>query len=198
MEKRGTMQQGEAFLTTRSEKESAYIGRVLGELIRKPIVITLKGELGSGKTVFVRGAAAGLGVTEMVTSPSFVLLKIYQGRLPVYHFDFYRLTEEASLEDLAFEEYLPGEGVAFIEWAGNIPRVIPQQHLEITLERCRDQGSESRRLRFIPRCPESSRLVAGLIENITWKVDGSLNMLPHSLVNEDNGGGWAGTADPWN
>ena len=196
MEKRGTMQQGEAFLTTRSEKETAYIGGVLGGLIRKPLVVALNGELGSGKTVFVRGAAAGLGAAEMVTSPTFVLLKMYRGRLPVYHFDFYRLDEDTALEELGFEEYLPGEGAAFVEWAANVPGLIPAEHLEITIERFSDHGGEGRRLRFVPRGPQSSRLVAGLIESITWKVDGSLNMRPQPLFSEENGGGWAETADP--
>jgi tRNA threonylcarbamoyladenosine biosynthesis protein TsaE len=192
MEKRGTMQQGEAFLTTRSEEETTYIGMVLGKWIREPLVIALNGELGSGKTVFVRGAAAGLGVTEMVTSPSFVLLKIYTGRLPVYHFDFYRLDEAAALDDLGFDEYLPGEGVAFVEWADNLPGVIPAERLEITIERFYDHGGEGRRLWLMPHGLESSWLVARLIEGITWRVDGSLNMLPQPLFSKENAGrlGW--------
>lgn len=186
MEKRGTMQQGEALLTTRSESETHHIGAILGRLIEEPLVVALKGELGTGKTVLVRGASAGLGVAETVTSPSFVLLKIYRGRLPLYHFDFYRLDESASLEDLGFEEYLPGQGAAFVEWAGNLPPLIPPDGLEITIERFFDHGGEGRRLRFTPRSPESSRLVAGLMESVTWSVDGSLNMSPPAR--EDAGG----------
>jgi tRNA threonylcarbamoyladenosine biosynthesis protein TsaE len=119
------MRQAEAFLTTRKEEETAYIGEMLGHILNKPIVIALKGDLGVGKTVFVRGAAFGLAVEEKVTSPTFVLLKIYQGRLPVYHFDFYRLSAEEDLIELGFDEYLPGEGVAFIEWAERLPELIP-------------------------------------------------------------------------
>ncbi|HOB28283.1 MAG: tRNA (adenosine(37)-N6)-threonylcarbamoyltransferase complex ATPase subunit type 1 TsaE [Dethiobacteria bacterium] len=175
------MEQGEAFLTTRSEEETAYIGMVLGKWIKEPLVIALHGGLGTGKTVLVRGAAAGLGVTEMVTSPSFVLLKIYAGRLPVYHFDFYRLDEDVSLDDLGFDEYLPGEGVAFVEWAENLPGIIPPQRLEITIERFFDHGGEGRRIWFNPHGEESAWLVARLIEGISWRVDGSLKMLPQSL-----------------
>ncbi len=175
---RGIMQQGEALLTTRSESETHHIGAILGSRIKGPLVVALKGELGAGKTVLVRGAAAGLGVAETVTSPSFVLLKIYRGRLPLYHFDFYRLDESASLEDLGFEEYLPGPGAAFIEWAGNLSPAIPPERLEITIERFFDHGGEGRRLRFTPRSLESSRLVAGLMESVTWRVDGSLNVPP--------------------
>jgi len=187
MEKRGTMQQGEAFLTTRSEEETIYLGMVLGSFIREPLVVALNGELGSGKTVFVHGAAAGLGVTETVTSPSFVLLKIYRGRLPVYHFDFYRLDEAAALEDLGFEEYLPGDGVAFVEWANNLPGLLPAERLDITIERFHDHGGEGRRLWLMPRGLESSWLVSRLIESVTWRVDGRLNMLPLDLSKEHRG-----------
>ncbi len=192
MEKRGTMRQGEAFLTTRSEEETTYTGMVLGNSIREPLVITLNGDLGSGKTVFVRGAAAGLGVTETVTSPSFVLLKIYRGRIPVYHFDFYRLDEAAALNDLGFEEYLPGDGVAFVEWADNLPGIIPAERLEITIERFHDHGGEGRRLWLMPHGLESSWLVSRLIEGVTWRVDGKLNMLPLEPFSKENGGrlGW--------
>lgn len=186
------MRQGEAFLTTRSEKETFYIGAVLGRWIRGPLVVALNGELGSGKTVFVRGAAAGLGVTEAVTSPTFVLLKTYQGRLPLYHFDFYRLDETAALEDLGFEEHLPGAGVAFVEWAGHLSVLIPTEHLEITIEPFFDHGGEGRRLWLTPRGPASAWLVARLIEGITWRVDGSLNMPPQPLLSKENAGrpGW--------
>lgn len=172
------MQQGEAFITTRSEDETAYIGAVLGRWIEEPLVITLQGDLGTGKTVFVRGAAGGLGVTEVVTSPSFVLLKIYAGRLPLYHFDFYRLDEAASLDDLGFDDHLPGEGVAFVEWAGNLPGVIPPRRLEITLERFFDRNGEGRRLWFNPRGRLSALLVEKVIGGLNWRVDGTLNTLP--------------------
>lgn len=181
---RGTMHQGEAFLTTRSEEETLYIGMVLGKWIKEPLVIALHGDLGTGKTVLVRGAATALGVTEPVTSPSFVLLKIYAGRLPVYHFDFYRLEGTASREEPDFEEYLPGEGAAFVEWAENLPGLLPPQHLQITLERFFDPRGEGRRIWFRPRGKESNWLVARVIEGITWHVDGSLNMRP--LFSLDN------------
>lgn len=192
MEKRGTMQQGEAFLTTRSEEETNYVGMVLGKWIKEPLVIALHGELGTGKTVLVRGAAVGLGVAETVTSPSFVLLKIYSGRLPVYHFDFYRLDAAAALDDLGFDEYLPGEGVAFVEWAENLPGVLPEERLEITIERFFDPGGEGRRIWLVPHGDESTWLVSKLIEGITWRVDGSLNMLPLPLFSLENAGrlGW--------
>ena len=144
------MRQGEAFVTTRTEEETEYIGMVVGKALRVPQVISLQGELGTGKTVFVRGAAKGLGVRDHVSSPSFVLLNIYRGILPVYHFDFYRLEEAAELEELGFEEYLPGEGVALVEWGERFPFVMPREWLLVVLERFYDHGGEGRRLWFTP------------------------------------------------
>ncbi len=178
MEKRGTMQQGEAFITTRSEAETEYIGTLLGKYLQRPLVVALYGELGSGKTVLVRGAAAGLGAADRVSSPSFVLMKIYQGRLPIYHFDFYRLEDPAELDELGLEEYLPGEGIAFVEWAGRFPGELPPERLDIRIENYGEQGSNSRRLWFEPHGDRAAAVVEDLIENITWRIDGTLNMIP--------------------
>lgn len=174
---RENMRQGEAFLTTRAEEETVYIGKILGQALRQPLVICLYGELGCGKTVFARGVAAGLDVRETVTSPTFVLLKIYRGRLPVYHFDFYRLEDPGELECLGFEEYIPGEGVALVEWAGNLPGLLPGQCLDVTIDRFFDHYGEGRRIHLNPHGPEEARVVDHLIEKITWRIDGSLEML---------------------
>ncbi len=170
------MQQAEAYLTTRREEETAYIGEHLGRIIKQPLVVALQGDLGAGKTVFVRGAARGLEATEQVTSPTFVLLKIYHGRLPVYHFDFFRLSEDEALDELGFDEYLPGEGAAFVEWPDRLPHLIPAAHLLVRLEFFHDHRGEGRRLHFTPRGEVASRLVETLIETITWRTDGSLYM----------------------
>ncbi len=172
------MRQAEAFLTTRKEEETAYIGEMLGHILNKPLVIDLKGDLGAGKTVFVRGAALGLEVDEKITSPTFILLKIHQGRLPVYHFDFYRLSAEEDLNELGFDEYLPGDGVAFIEWAERLPELLPSDHLQVSLERFYDENGEGRRLWLIPFGLQASNLVETIIEAVTWRTDGSLNMQP--------------------
>ena len=170
------MQQADAFLTTRKEEETAYIGEMVGRALAGPLVIALQGELGAGKTVFVRGAARGLGVSEQVSSPTFVLLKIYQGRFPVYHFDFYRLSPDQSLDELGFEEYLPGDGVAFIEWAERLPELLPPEHLQVNIERFYDNKGEGRRLWFQPHGPLAAEVVETIIEAVTWRIDGTLNM----------------------
>ena len=178
------MQQSEALITTRSEEETIYAGMVLGREIKSPLVIALHGDLGTGKTAFVRGAACGLEVGETVTSPSFVLLKIYAGRLPVYHFDFYRLDEAASLDDLGFDEYLPGEGVAFVEWAENLPDIVPPCRLEIMMERFFDRRGEGRRIRFKPRGDEGAGLLDRMLGGLSRHPDGTLKMPPRATLKD--------------
>ncbi|APG27437.1 tRNA (N6-adenosine(37)-N6)-threonylcarbamoyltransferase complex ATPase TsaE [Syntrophotalea acetylenivorans] len=106
-------------LSTSSEEETGRLGRCLGRLIEQPLVILLSGDLGAGKTCFSRGLARGLGVPEEVpvASPSYTLMNAYTGRLELYHFDLYRLAEPEDLLELGMEEYLPGDGVAIVEWA---------------------------------------------------------------------------------
>lgn len=106
-------------LNTACEEETGRLGRCLGNLIDQPLVILLSGDLGAGKTCFSRGLARGLGVPEEVpvSSPSYTLMNAYRGRLELYHFDLYRLAEPDDLLELGMEEYLPGAGVAVVEWA---------------------------------------------------------------------------------
>jgi len=178
MEMRGTMRQGEAYLTTRLEEETEYIGTILGLALREPLVVALDGDLGAGKTVLVRGAARGLGITEDIVSPTFVLLKIYQGFRPVYHFDFYRLQYPEDLDELGFDEFLPGEGIAFVEWAGRFKDHLPQERLDLSIERFFDYGGEGRRINFAPQGAYAAQVVEKLIETITWRVNGTLNRVP--------------------
>lgn len=99
--------------------------------LRPGDVITLEGELGAGKTIFTKGLASGLGVKEMVTSPTFTIIKEYAGELPLYHMDAYRL--EHSEEDLGFLEYFNGEGVSVVEWAQFIEEYLPVERLNIKI-----------------------------------------------------------------
>ncbi len=168
------MYQAEAYVTTRTEAETAALGEIFGRNLDRPLVIALQGELGAGKTVFVRGAARGLGITGPVTSPTFVLLKIYTGRLPLYHFDFYRLSEHEDLTELGFTEYLPGEGAAFIEWADRLPGLLPDEFVQVDIERFYDEKGEGRRLLFNPHGAAASQLIEIFIETVTWRTDGSL------------------------
>lgn len=100
-----------------SADESFDLGEKLGKKLNSGDIIALCGELGAGKTVFAKGIARGLGVDEEVTSPTFTLLKEYEGRHRLFHFDLYRIEDEEALENTGFFDYLGGEGVCVIEWA---------------------------------------------------------------------------------
>lgn len=100
-----------------SADETFDLGEKLGEKLENGGVVALYGGLGAGKTVFAKGIASGLGINEEITSPTFTLLKQYEGRLKMFHFDLYRIEDEEALENIGFFDYLGGEGVCVIEWA---------------------------------------------------------------------------------
>ena len=111
------------------------MGRKFAEDIRTGSILALRGDLGSGKTVFVKGVVAGLGSCADVTSPTFTILHEYRGaRVPIYHFDFFRLEERQSIARLGLDDYFFGDGVSVIEWADRFPELIPQQARWILFE----------------------------------------------------------------
>ncbi|WP_214851777.1 tRNA (adenosine(37)-N6)-threonylcarbamoyltransferase complex ATPase subunit type 1 TsaE [Exiguobacterium sp. s193] len=126
-------------------EETTTLAVTLGHRAFSGMVITLDGDLGAGKTAFTQGFAKGLGVTRNVNSPTFTIMKVYNGRLPLYHMDVYRL--EGSGDDIGLEEYLNGDGVAVVEWSELIADVLPPERLVITIERT---GDNSRRFRLQP------------------------------------------------
>lgn len=113
-------------MRTHSAEETRQAGVRLAEELQAGDVILLEGPLGAGKSELARGVALGLGVRETVTSPSFTILNVYtSGRLPLYHFDWYRLESAEELYELGMEEYLGGDGVALVEWPGKCPEALP-------------------------------------------------------------------------
>lgn len=132
-------------------------------------VIVLVGDLGAGKTQFVKGVAEGLGIGADVTSPTFnILLEYRGGRLPLFHFDLYRLDDAEQLEDIAFYEVLEGDGASFVEWGDKFPEAMPYDYLEIALladedgsrvVRAHSFGSHSRQLLFRWASDSKSRLM---------------------------------------
>ncbi len=140
---------GEAFaeIMTRSPKETEALARRLGSTATKGLTLCLTGDLGAGKTLFAQGFARGLGVADEVTSPTFNLMNLYNGRLPLVHFDLYRLEREEELEAIGFYEYvsMPG-GVVLIEWADKFPDAMPEGRVRLAIERGR--AEDERCLRF--------------------------------------------------
>ena len=124
--------EGDLLQLTFSPEETERLGFELGMSINEPVVIALRGDLGVGKTVFARGIAKGLGVDERISSPSFVIMKNYKGRLPVYHIDLYRVF---SPEDVPFiEDIMNSGGVVIIEWAERILDVLPEKRIDVRIE----------------------------------------------------------------
>ncbi len=123
-------------VTSHSANETKTLGEQMGQSLRAGDIVCLYGELGSGKTVFTKGLATGLGVGsgEMVRSPSFVLIHRYEGHVPVYHVDLFRLDAPTDLEDVGLRDLLDGEGVVIIEWADKLDALLPEQRLDVTLE----------------------------------------------------------------
>lgn len=139
---------GPVEVLSRSAEETQRLGRLLGEQAWPGEVVLLVGELGSGKTCLAQGVARGLGITEPVLSPSFVILRQYSGRLPLYHIDLYRIERPEEVADLGLDDYLYGDGVSLVEWAERGMALFPPQHLLIELEFV---AETERRLRLHPR-----------------------------------------------
>lgn len=127
------------------EGETLKIGELLGRSLKPGDVVALKGQLGAGKTVLVKGMAKGLDVKEEPNSPTFVLMNAYQGRIPLYHFDLYRLSGAEELEGIGYEEYLFGEGVSVVEWAERAEEIFPQSTVRIEIEIPEDKNLETAR-----------------------------------------------------
>lgn len=136
-------------MITHSPGETRAFGERLARQLRAGDVLLLEGNLGAGKSELTRGIARGLGVTDTVTSPSFTILNVYEdGRVPLYHFDWYRLQSAEELYEMGMDEYLGGDGVAVVEWPSQCPEAIPEDCLEVAIE---PLGESERRLTLTPR-----------------------------------------------
>ncbi len=120
-------------IVSNSAERTRRIGARLGEVAAAGDIVLLVGALGVGKTCLTQGIAQGLGVAERATSPSFVLIREYRGRLPLYHIDFYRLDKVEEVAELGLDDYLHGNGVCVVEWADKGLAVLPSEHLLIEM-----------------------------------------------------------------
>ena len=138
---------GAMIIETRSPEETFELGKKIGEAAKPGQVYTLNGDLGVGKTVFTQGVAAGLGITEPVSSPTFTIVQVYEeGRLPFYHFDVYRIGDIEEMEEIGYDDYFFGEGICLIEWAELIGDILPEKRIEVTIEKDLTQGFDYRRI----------------------------------------------------
>ena len=127
-----------------SAEETYALGRKLGEEAKPGAVYCLSGDLGVGKTVFTKGFAVGLGVTDTVNSPTFTIVQVYNGRLPFYHFDVYRIEEPEEMEEIGYEDYFYGEGACMIEWAELIEELIPEKAVKVRISKDLQKGTDYR------------------------------------------------------
>lgn len=134
-------------LETNSEKETWEFGKRIAEKAEPGQVFSLVGDLGAGKTVLTKGMAAGLGITEPVSSPTFTIVQIYEeGRLPFYHFDVYRIADPEEMDEIGYEDYFYGDGVCLVEWANLIEELMPADTVHIQIEKDLERGFDFRRI----------------------------------------------------
>ncbi len=134
---------------THGPQETFEIGKQLGLEAKTGEVYCLDGDLGVGKTVFTKGFASGLGITEPVNSPTFTIVQQYEeGRLPLYHFDVYRIGDVEEMDEIGYEDCFYGEGVCLIEWSTLIQEILPEDAIHITIEKDLEKGFDYRRIQM--------------------------------------------------
>ena len=128
-------------------EDTFNLGEKIGQQAKPGQVICLNGDLGVGKTVFTQGLAKGLGIEEPVNSPTFTIVQVYEeGRIPLYHFDVYRIGDIEEMDEIGYEDYFYGEGVCLIEWADLIREILPEQMCRVTIEKDLEKGFDYRKI----------------------------------------------------
>lgn len=128
-------------------EETARLGESLGKKASPGDIYILEGELGAGKTIFTKGLAAGLGIAEEVNSPTFTIVQIYEdGRLPLYHFDAYRIADAEEMEEVGYEDYFYGGGVSVVEWGSRIAALLPGRRIDVRIEKDAQKGFDYRKI----------------------------------------------------
>ena len=133
-------------IETHSFEETVDFGKKIGYLLNSGDIICLSGDLGTGKTALTNGIAKSLGIASYITSPTFTLVNEYEGRLPLYHFDVYRIAEPDEMFDIGFEEYINGQGITIIEWGEQIEEILPRQLVKIKITKNLSKGFDVREI----------------------------------------------------
>lgn len=132
---------------TFSPEETLALGEALGRAAKPGEVYVLIGDLGVGKTVFTQGIARGLDIKEPISSPTFTIVQVYEeGRMPLYHFDVYRIGDLEEMEEIGYEDYFYGEGLSLVEWGDLIREILPERRTEITIEKDLEKGFDYRKI----------------------------------------------------
>jgi tRNA threonylcarbamoyladenosine biosynthesis protein TsaE len=121
-------------IITTSQTQTQRLGNKLARKLRRGSLVAFCGSLGSGKTTMIKGICQGLGVKELVRSPCFIIMTQYKGKLPIYHFDLYRLKNPEELHTIGYEEYFYGDGICLVEWAEKAKHFLPEQRIDVFLE----------------------------------------------------------------
>ena len=152
-------------ITTNSAAQTRQLGETLGSLLQPGDFISLHGDLGSGKTCLAGGVGNGLGVTGRVKSPTFTLINEYEGKIPLFHMDAYRLDQPEEIEDLGYEHYFYGPGATLVEWAGIIESYLPECRLDITIVRS-PVSEEERVIELVPHGKRHEQLVREMMRHV--------------------------------
>ena len=159
-------------VTTTSPEETRIIGAALGPVLLPGDVISLSGDLGAGKTVFVQGLATSLGVHGRVTSPTFTIVHQYEARFPIVHVDVYRLDSFQDLLDIGFEDFLDPAAIILLEWGEAVEQLLPRAHLKLDIHRGDDPARpDDRKLVFRPRGEEWVRKVFAMRDTAETLLD---------------------------
>ena len=152
-------------IITKSPEETKKLGKEVSKLVKPGDLLAFYGELGAGKTCFIQGISRGLKVKDYVTSPTFTIINEYQGKIPIFHFDLFRLNNAEEILELSYKEYFYGEGLTVIEWAEKIEQFLPKEHLKIDIK---FKDRYQRTISFIPQGDRFNNFLEELsrIENI--------------------------------
>ena len=136
---------------TNSPTETKNVAKAFAKTLRPGDCVCMYGDLGAGKTAFVQGLAQGLGIEEPVTSPTFTIVNCYEGRLPLYHFDVYRIGSWEEMDEIGYEDYVYGDGVAVIEWPERIVPILPEKRYDITISKDYEKEEQFRTIQIEKR-----------------------------------------------